>query len=126
MAFLIRLVISAAALWVAVALVPGITFSGPWYHLLVVALVFGVVNAFVRPILTLLTCPLILLTLGLFVLVLNALMLWLTSALSGALGIDFRVGGFLAAFLGGIVFAVVSGLLNLIVPDEEPRAERTP
>ncbi|HEX6135442.1 MAG TPA: phage holin family protein [Longimicrobiales bacterium] len=125
MGFLIRLVIAAAALWVAVALVPGITFSGPWFHLFIVALVFGFVNAFVRPLLTLLTCPLIILTLGLFVLVLNALMLWLTSALAGALGIAFHVSGFLAAFLGGIVFAIVSALLNLFVRDEEP-VERAP
>lgn len=121
MGFLIRLATAAAALWVTVALVPGIFFDGPWYHLLIVALVFGVVNAFVRPILTLLTCPLIILTLGLFVLVLNALMLMLTGALADALGIAFRVDGFLPAFLGGIVFALVSALLNVFVGDGEDR-----
>ena len=119
MRFLIRLVITAVALWAAVELVAGITFTGPLYKLLIVALVFGVVNAFVRPVLTVLTCPLIVLTLGLFVLVLNALMLWLTSELSGALGIDFRVEGAWAAIVGGIIVGIVSAILNLFVKDDE-------
>jgi putative membrane protein len=119
MRFLIRLIITAVALWAAVELVEGITYTGPLYKLLIVALVFGVVNAFVRPILTVLTCPLIVLTLGLFVLVLNALMLWLTSELSNALGIDFRVDGVWAAIVGGIIVGVVSAILNLFVKDDE-------
>jgi putative membrane protein len=119
MRFLIRLIITAVALWAAVELVGGITYTGPLYKLLIVALVFGVVNAFVRPILTVLTCPLIVLTLGLFVLVLNALMLWLTSELSNALGIDFRVDGVWAAIVGGIIVGVVSAILNLFVKDDE-------
>jgi len=120
MAFLIRLTVSAAALWVVVAIVPGITHDGPWYHLFFVALVFGIVNAFVRPILALLTCPIILLTLGLFLLVLNALMLMLTSSISRSLGIGFHVDGFISAFIGGIVFAIVSAILNLFVKEPEP------
>lgn len=120
MNFLLRLVITAAALWVAVAIVPGIDYSGPWLNLLIVALVFGVVNALVRPLLMLLTCPLIVLTLGLFALVLNALMLWLTSALAGALGIAFHVSGFGAAFVGGLVVGIVSAILNIFIRDDEP------
>lgn len=119
MRFLIRLVITAAALYAAVYLVPGITYDGPLLHLLIVAVVFGVVNAVVRPLLTALTCPLIVLTLGLFVLVLNALMLWLTGALSGALGIAFRVNGFVPALVGGLVVGIVSALLNLFVRDDD-------
>lgn len=119
MRFFIRLAITAAALAAAVYLVPGITYAGPWYNLLIVALVFGAVNAVVRPILVMLTCPLIFLTLGLFVLVLNALMLALTSALSGALGISFDVDGFVPAVIGGIVVGIVSALLNLFVRDEK-------
>jgi putative membrane protein len=106
-------------MWAAVELVEGITFNGPLYKLLIVALVFGGVNAIVRPILTMLTCPLIVLTLGLFVLVLNALMLWLTSALSNALGIDFHVDGAWAAIIGGIIVGVVSAILNLFVKDDD-------
>jgi putative membrane protein len=115
MRFLLRLVATAAALWVAVAIVPGIDFAGPWVELLAVALVFGLVNAVVRPILVHLACPLIVLTLGLFMLVLNALMLWLTGALSGALGIAFTVSGFLPALIGGLVVGIVSAVLNVFV-----------
>lgn len=119
MKFLLRLLITAAALWVAVRLIPGIDYEGGLIGLVVVALVFGLVNAIVRPILVALTCPLVLLTLGLFILVLNALMLWLTSAFSGALGIDFQVAGFFSAFLGALVVSVVSTVLSIFVADDE-------
>lgn len=121
MAFIIRLVITALSLWIAVALVPGIDYDGGVLGLLGVALIFGFVNAVVRPLLLLLTCPLVLLTLGLFLLVLNALMLWLTSELSTALGIDFQVAGFLPAFLGGLVVGLVSTALNIFVGKERRR-----
>jgi putative membrane protein len=115
MTFILRLLATAAALWVAVALVPGIIFTGPWSHLIVVALVFGVVNAVVRPIILSLTCPLVLITLGLFIFVLNGLMLWLTGALSGMLGINFHVTGLLAAIVGGLIVGIVSTVLNVFV-----------
>jgi putative membrane protein len=115
MRFILRLLATAAALWVAVLLVPGIDYTGPWLNLLVVALVFGVVNAVVRPILVYLSCPIIVLTLGLFMFVLNALMLWLTGALSGALGIAFDVRGFVPALIGGLVVGLVSAVLNVFV-----------
>lgn len=119
MKFLIRLVLAAAALWATVYVVPGITYDGPLHHLLIVALVFGLVNALIRPLLVALTCPLIILTLGLFALVLNGLMLWLTSALAGALGINFHVSGFIPAFIGGLVFGIVSAILNIFVSDDD-------
>ncbi len=91
MRFLLRLLINAAALWVAIRLVPGITYAGNgWLPFLGVALVFGLVNAFIGPILKLLSLPLIFLTLGLFALVVNGLMLWLTGEFSGALGLGSR------------------------------------
>lgn len=121
MQFFARLLITAAALWAAVAVIPGISHIGPWYTLLAVALVFGVVNAFIRPLLLLLTCPLVVLTLGLFVLVLNAIMLWLTGALSTALGLGFHVAGFWAALFGGVVVAIVSTVLNLFVGTKPTR-----
>jgi putative membrane protein len=117
MRFVIRLIVNAAALWVAIRLVPGITFAGDEVMLLVVALIFGVVNAFVRPVLTLLSLPILILTLGLFTFVLNALMLWLTSWLSGALGLGFHVAGFWPAFLGALVVTIVSALLSFVVRD---------
>ena len=121
MHFLLRLLATAAAVWVATRLVPGITYQGSWLGLLGVALVFGVVNAIVRPILFFLTCPLVILTLGLFVLALNALMLMLTSAISGSLGINFHVNGFIPALIGGIVIGIVSAILNIFVGDKEDR-----
>jgi putative membrane protein len=121
-----RLLINAAALWAATRLVPGISFDGDWRLLLVVALVFGVLNVAVRPVLILLTLPLFILTLGLFTFVLNALMLWLTSAVSDALGLGFHVAGFGAAFLGALVVTVVSFMLSLFVGSatRERRASR--
>lgn len=110
-----RLLINAAALWAATRLVPGISFDGDWRTLLVVALVFGVLNVSVRPILMLMTLPLLLITLGLFTFVLNAFMLWLTGAISDALGLGFHVGGFGAAFLGALVVSIVSFMLSLFV-----------
>ncbi len=121
MRFLIRLLINAAALWAAAWLIPGIAYEGGWLGLVLVALVFGVLNAFIRPILGLLTCPLQILTLGLFTLVLNAIMLLLTSSISGALGLEFHVRTFGAAFWGALVVSIVSFLLTLFVKDEERR-----
>lgn len=122
MRFLLRLAITAAALWVAVWLVPGIEHVGPWYELLGVALVFGLVNAIIRPLLLMLTCPLVVLTLGLFIFVLNALMLWLTGAVSGALGLGFAVRGFLPALVGGLVVGIVSTMLNLFLGTKRKRS----
>jgi putative membrane protein len=115
MHFLLRLLVNAAALWVAIQIVPEIDFQGHWLSLLVVALVFGVLNASVRPMLKLLTLPLLILTLGLFTFVINALMLWLTGWVSGLLNLGFHVGGFWPAFLGGLVVSIISLLLSLFV-----------
>ena len=125
MHFLLRLLVSAAAVWVATRVVPGITYQGSWPGLLGVALVFGIVNAIVRPILFFLTCPLVVLTLGLFVLALNAFMLMLTSAIAASLGINFRVDGFVPALIGGIVIGIVSAILSIFVgKKKEEREER--
>ena len=89
------------------------------------ALVFGIVNAFIRPVAKLLTFPIIILTLGIFALVVNGLMLWLTSALSGALGLGFHVRGFWAALVGALVVSLVSTLLSLIVVDRSDATRRS-
>src|SRR5688500_5645685 len=115
MRFLLRLIVTAVALWVAVRFVPGIGWTGNPVGLLGVAVVFGLLNALVRPVLALLTCPLVMLTLGLFLLVLNGLMLWLTALLSTRLGLGFTVDGFLPAFIGALVVAVTSAVLSLFV-----------
>jgi putative membrane protein len=121
MRFLLRLLATAAALWVAVALIPGISYTGGVLGFLAVALVFGFVNAVIRPILKLLTCPLVVLTLGLFVFILNGFLLWLTSMVAQAFGIGFIVSGFWAAVVGALIVGIVSTVLNLFVgkKDEE-------
>ncbi|MGK7312015.1 MAG: phage holin family protein [Candidatus Longimicrobiales bacterium M2_2A_002] len=115
MLFLLRLVATAIALWVSVLIVPGITYAGGALGLVGVAVLFGLVNAFIRPVLKLLTCPLVVLTLGLFVFVLNGLMLWLTSELSMSVGIDFNVDGFWAAIFGAIIVSLTSTALTLLL-----------
>ena len=120
MPFIIRLLVNAAALWVATRIVPGVTFDGGLVPFLGVALVFGVINATLRPLTKILTFPLILVTLGIFALVVNGLMLWLTSSLSSSLGLGFHVSGFWAAFFGALVVSIVSALLSLSL---RPRAE---
>jgi putative membrane protein len=112
---LLHWILNAAALWVAAALIPGLDFNGGVGHLLLVAAVFGIVNSTLRPLLTILTCPLIVLTLGLFTLVINALMLLVTGWLSESWNLGFTVSGFWAAFFGGLVVGLVSMVLSLVL-----------
>ena len=114
-----RLIINAAALWVATRIVPGISFTGEWWLLFAVALVFGALNVAVKPILVVLTFPFLLLTLGFFLLVLNGVMLWLTSKVSDALGLGFHVTDFTAAFVGGLAVSIVSFILSMFVASEQ-------
>ncbi|HEY6214946.1 MAG TPA: phage holin family protein [Vicinamibacterales bacterium] len=123
MAFLLRLLVNAAALWVATRVVPGVSYEGEWLPFLAVALVFGIVNAFIRPITKVLTFPLILLTLGIFIFVINGLMLWLTSSISASLGLGFHVAGFWPAFWGALVVSIVSGVLSMVVREEKRLAQ---
>ncbi|HEY0485441.1 MAG TPA: phage holin family protein [Mycobacteriales bacterium] len=122
--FLVRLVASAAGLAVAAWILGGITVGSAqqsWGHralvLLGVAVVFGLVNAVVKPVLQLLTLPLFLLTLGLFTLVLNALLLQFTAYLSGHVGLEFHVSGFGTALLGAIIVSLVSLGVTLAMRD---------
>lgn len=121
---LLRLLINAAALWVSTQLVSGITYTGDGVSLFGVALVFGVLNVLIKPVLFLLSLPFVILTLGLFTLVLNALMLMLTAAGSDALGLGFSVAGFLPAFKGALVVTIVSFGLSLFVSDSDSPKRR--
>jgi putative membrane protein len=121
--FLARWFVTSIALYAAVQLVPGITYEGGWVTLAGMALVFGLVNAIIRPILTLLSCPLILLTMGLFILVINGGMLLLASRLASVFGVNFYVDGFAPAFWGALVVSVVSFLLNMFVRDDRENEE---
>ena len=115
-ALLLHWVLNAAALWAAATIVPGLDFNGGLGRLLLVAAVFGIVNSTLRPLLTILTCPLIIITLGLFTLVINALMLLVTGWLSESWNLGFTVMGFWAAFWGGLVVGLVSMVLSLMLP----------
>jgi len=123
MRFLLRLLINAAALWVATKVVSGITSDADAVTFLAVALVFGLLNALVRPLLSMLTCPLMILTLGLFTFVINAFILWLTSAAAGKFGLGFHVSGFWPAFWGALVVSIVSVLLSVFVGEPSRRRE---
>jgi putative membrane protein len=118
---LLRWIINAVALAVAATFVYGIHVDGGWLVLALVALIFGLVNALIRPVVALLTCPLIILTLGLFTLVINAAMLLLASWIAGLLGIGFAVDGFWPAFWGGLVISIVSFVLSMIVHEGDER-----
>ena len=115
----IRLVINGAALWAATRLVPGISVDTRVETLALVALIFGVVNALIRPVLKVLTCPLRVITLGGITWVINALMLWLTSVVAGRMGIAFQVEGVLSALLGSLVVSGVSIVLSVFLRDDE-------
>ena len=117
--FLIRWAINAVALYVATMIVPGIHLVGSWVNLIWLALIFGLLNALVRPLLALLTCPLIILTLGLFTLVINTVMLLLTSKIGEAFNLGLTVDGFWWALLGSLVISAVSVLLTLVVREEK-------
>jgi putative membrane protein len=111
----IRIVINAVALWVADALIPGLSVSDNLGGLLIVAIVFGLVNAFIKPLIQILSCPLTMLTLGLFTLVINALMLMLTGWLTGG---GVATDGFLPALLGAIVISIVSTILSAVLVED--------
>lgn len=122
---LIRLIVNAVALWVAIEVVPGLQYEGSWLSLLIIAFIFGLVNALVRPIIILLTCPLIVLSLGLFVLVINTLMLALTVWLSrDVFNLGLTSTGFWATFLGAVVISIVSGVISLLIKDDREDGER--
>lgn len=120
MKLLIRWIITGSSLFVAAWIVPGIRVAGDgWTVFAVMAVILGLVNAIVRPVLTLLSCPLIVLTLGLFVLVINGITLWLASALAVSwFHVGFYVDGFWAAFLGGLIVSIVSVVLTGLVREE--------
>lgn len=115
MKLLLRWMINAAALWAAASLVPGIVVSDGLGSLLVAALVVGLLNALVKPVLVVLTLPLTIVTLGLFLLVLNGFLLWLAGALAPGLHLE----GLLAAILGAAVMSVVGMVLDGLILDED-------
>ncbi len=120
-ALLLRVIVTGIALWVATALVPGVEAGGEGTDqvitLALVAVIFGVVNAVIGPIIRVLALPLYVLTLGLIALLVNALLFWLTSVFAGALNLDFTVDGFVPAVLGALVVAIVSWAVGMLARD---------
>ena len=122
MTILLRILVSAAALGVAAWVVPGIVVAG---HsdaskagtLLVVAIIFGIINMLLKPIIKTVGCAFYVLTLGLVAVVVNGLLLWLASWVAGQLKLPFHVTGFVAAVVGALIIAVVSWVLHLVIPD---------
>jgi putative membrane protein len=119
---LIRVVLNAVAVWVATLLVGGVDVTTDStgkkvLTLVVVGAILGLVNATIKPVVKLLSLPLVILTLGIFALVVNGLLFWLVAAVSSGLGAPFHVDGFWSGFWGAIVVSVVSWLLSIVVPD---------
>lgn len=119
---LIRIVLNAVAVWVATLLVGGVDVTTDStgekvLTLVVVGAILGLVNATIKPVVKLLSLPLVILTLGLFALVVNGLLFWLVAAVSSGLGAPFHVDGFWSGFWGAIVVSIVSWLLSVVVPD---------
>ncbi len=112
--FIIKVAVIAAALWVTIWLIDGLAFDGTWVQFVLIALIFGGVNAVIRPVVKFFSLPLIILTLGLFALVVNALTFWFVAWLAGptVLDLGFASSGFWASFFGAIVMALVSFVLN--------------
>ena len=122
MRFLLRVAVSAAALAVAAAVLPGIQLTtgsttSKVLTLIAVALIFGVINAVLKPIIKTIGCLFYILTLGLVALVVNALLLWLVSVVAGWLSLPFHITGFVPAFLGALIISVVTWLLSILIPD---------
>jgi putative membrane protein len=131
MRFLLRVLVSAAALGVATAAVPGIVLlaGSGWSRigtLLAVAVIFGLINATLKPLIKVVGCAFYVLTLGLIALVVNGLLLWLTSWIAGKLSLPFLVTGFWPAFWGAIIVGLVSWLLNLLIGDRPKRDDEQP
>jgi putative membrane protein len=129
MRFLLRLAVSAAALAVATAVLPGIQLTAgstisKVLTLVAVALIFGVINALLKPIIKTIGCLFYILTLGLVALVVNALLLWLASVVAGWLSLPFHITGFVPAFLGALIISVATWLLSVLIPDGSKNVTR--
>ena len=128
MGFIIRTIVTAFAFWVATLIVDGIEVTGgstttDVLTLLGVALIFGLINAVLKPLIKIFGCFFYVITLGLIALVVNALLLMLTDWIAGLLDLPFEVDGFWDAFWGAIIIGVVSWLINLAIPDRKPVTE---
>ena len=109
---ILRIMINALSIAAAVKFIDGITFTGEWWKMILIGGVFGIVNAFIKPVVTFFTFPLIIITLGFFTLIVNTLMLFITAELSEPFSLGLRMTGFGAAFKGALIVSIVSMLLS--------------
>lgn len=119
----LKWLITSLAIFAAIYLVPGIHFTGPGWQLGIIAAIFSMVNLLLRPILMLITCPMIILTLGLFSVAINALMLILTANVAVYLGIEYSIDSFTTAFIGALVISFTSLILNMLAGEGSVRVE---
>jgi len=126
---ILRWAINAVAIWAAISLLDGRgieIMAGGWAPILVLAVIFGLLNALVRPVIELLTCPLIILTLGLGTLLINTLLFWLTGLIGAQFDVGFTVDGFWPAFWGALIVSLVSMALTMLLRDELKGRRREP
>jgi len=125
MAYLIlRVMINALSIAAAIKIIDGITFTGEWWKMIIIGMIFGIINALLKPFMMLFTLPLIVLTLGLFTLVVNALMLIVTAALSGPFNLGLHIDGFWSAFWGSLIVSIVSIFLSWITGIKKIKVEK--
>ena len=117
--YFIKWIVNTIAIMLAIKFVPGIVYAGEWWGILVVGLIFGLINTFIRPFIKLFALPLLILSLGLFTFIINALMLSLTSWLSDKFQLGFSVESFKAAFLGALVISIASMVLSCLIPSDD-------
>jgi len=124
MAYLIlRIMINALSIAAAIKIVEGITFTGGWWKMIIIGMIFGIVNALLKPLTMLFTLPLIILTLGLFTLIVNALMLIVTAALSGPFNLGLQIDGFWSAVWGALIVSIVSMFLSWVTGIKKIKVE---
>jgi putative membrane protein len=124
MAYLIlRVMINALSIAAAIKIVDGITFAGAWWKMIIIGAIFGIINALLKPLMMLFTLPLIVLTLGLFTLVVNAVLLTLTAALSGPFNLGLQIDGFWSAFWGALIVSIVSMFLSWVTGIKKIKVE---
>lgn len=125
--FIWKWLVNALALYVAIAFVPGIQQQGDgnWTNLLWLAAIFGLLNALLKPVLTILSCPLILLTFGLYILVINTAMFWLAGLIGSNFNVGFTVDGFWTAFLGALVTSVINLFFSGLFNDDDKKKRKS-
>ncbi len=112
--YILQWLITSLAIFAAFSLVPGITFTGNGYEIGIIAMIYSVINLLIRPVLTLITCPMIILTLGMFTVIINGVLLLITADLAKFLGIDFHIETFFTALIGAVVISFTTFVLNAL------------